>query len=219
MAKKSNNNQSNESNNGKVKVFYAEAEASSEGIIEIMRTVANLRQPVIVQAPPARQIETPNNLTETIEAPLFNDVNDDSTEGDNANTGLDDSESSARQPRGTGPKVDRNAHLNKVPDIDFANEGGQSLKVLFEEKKPKTDINKVLVISHYLQDIIKISYGVNEIYTGLGHLSQRVPKDLPATIRNMKRDALIKYSKIDDIQLATEGANRVKLEMPGTSAE
>jgi len=46
------------------------------------------------------------------------------------------------------------------------------------------------------------------------HLGVELPKDLPATIRNMKKKVWLNFSDIENITIATEGINRIEHGMP-----
>jgi hypothetical protein len=63
----------------------------------------------------------------------------------------------ARKPRGTGKKVDRNAGLNLVPDLNFRPNGKKALKEFVDEKSPKNDVEVTLTTVYYMQDVMALS--------------------------------------------------------------
>jgi len=133
-------------------------------------------------------------------------------DADSDETALPDS---PRKKRGDGEKVDRNAGIELVGDIDFVPKGKQSLKELFAHKNPDSDLDQILVICYFLQHVVEVtSIGPGHILSGFKHVGKPVPKDLKQTIRNLKKQkAWLGFTKIDEIRLTTEGDNRVEHEL------
>jgi hypothetical protein len=102
-----------------------------------------------------------------------------------------------------------------VANLDFIPTGKPALKAFFAEKAPSSDIDRVLVISYYLQHSMELAaHSPGHILAGFRHISVELPKDLPATIRNMKKKVWLNFANIDSITVATEGINRVEHALP-----
>ena len=119
----------------KVRVFFAEVEGNNESIQEALKTMvlamsrpvrfiseqnANGNAAVLLQRGEAEVVEKAIDQVEDVEA-----VREESAPPN------------ARKPRGTGKKVDRNAGLNLVPDLDFRPSGKQALKEFVDKKTQK----------------------------------------------------------------------------------
>jgi|SRR5581483_1853978 len=213
MAKR-NSEQDTGAEKAKVRVFFAEVEGSNDSVREALKTmVAAMNRPV--QMIPARtsnanaqgtlsaQLESTASVDEGVEnIEEFEDTNDETPV-------------TSRKPRGAGPKKDRNAGIELVPNLDFVPDGKPALKAFFAEKAPTNDIENVLVVTYYMEhtmDIDAISPG--HIRTALKHVAVSMPIDLKQTIRNMKKDKnWLDFSALDAIRVATEGENYVEHEM------
>jgi hypothetical protein len=220
MARKSNNTTTVQPSS-KLKIFYAELDGTPQTIEEALRTVASIRQPVIVPAPARAVIDAPANGTQAEQPNLFNHetYSDDTAEEVCVDVDQQSDAENTRQPRGSGPKVDRNASLQVLPDLDFYPSNNPTLQDFFTEKNPKTDMEKILVTCWFLQEKMGTSpVGLDHIYTALKHLSEPLPKDLGGTVRNMKnKKGWLKFSKTDDVKVATEGENFVNHKLPAAA--
>ena len=127
----------------------------------------------------------------------------------------------SRKKRGEGERIDRNAKIVLVGDIDFVPKEKQPLKELFAQKNPGSDLDQVLVICYFLQHIAHVNpIGPGHVLSGFKHVGKPVPKDLKQTIRNLKKNkAWLGFSKINDIRLTTEGDNRVEHELGKPNGE
>jgi hypothetical protein len=233
MAKRGNE-QTPQKPNSSLRVRWVEVElnGSDTSIEEALRTVERMRRPVI-EAPP-----TPKRIASTA-APANGDTappedatlsdKGDGTQADTPSTEpVSDSngETSAagdalRKKRGEGKPQDRNAGIKLVGDIDFVPNGKQSLKDLFAEKAPGSDMDQILVICYFLQHTAESTQiGPGHILSGFKHVGKPVPKDLKQTIRNMKeKKAWLNFTDIESIRLTTEGDNRVEHELGKGSGE
>ncbi len=117
----------------------------------------------------------------------------------------------SRKKRGDGDRKDRNAGIKPVGDIDFVPAGKKSLKDLFAEKSPGSDMEQALVICYFLEHSAESNQiGPGHILSGFKHVNKPVPKDLKQTIRNMKaKKAWLKFTDIESVSLTTEGDNHV----------
>lgn len=198
---------------------------NSQAVSDAIRTIHSLN--VNAQAPSREALEDgagrrriPNTALPSPQPPaepgLFpeDEVNADDSSGDipPAQGGQDEN---TRKPRGTGPKIDRNAAISMVPNLDFVQTGKTALKEFFASKSPKSDVDRALVIAYYLQHTIgAASFGPGHILSGFRHLVVDVPVDLPATLRNMKKKVWLNFTTIDNMTVATEGVNRVEHDLP-----
>jgi hypothetical protein len=117
-----------------------------------------------------------------------------------------------RKKRGTGDRKNRNAGIKADGDIDFVANSKQSLKDFFAQKTPNSDMDKVLVICHFLQYTAQCAkIGPGQVLTAFRHVAKPIPRDLKQTIRNIEKKAWISFnSDIDHVRLTTEGENRVE---------
>jgi hypothetical protein len=215
MAKR-NNEPTSGANRAKVRVFFAEVEGNNESVQEALKTMvsamsrpvrviseegANGRAPVLLQQANAEEVEEAIDEVEEVE-----DLGDEPA-GPNA-----------RRPRGTGKKVDRNAGLNLVPDLNFRLNGKQSLKEFMDEKNSKNDLETVLVAVYYMQRIMSLTkIGPAHVMTAFKEVGNAIPVDLRQTIRNVKKSKMwLNFTDIEDIRTTTQGDNFIEHEM-GTS--
>ena len=111
--------------------------------------------------------------------------------------------------------MDRNAGIAPVANLDFIPQGKKALKAFVVEKAPKSDVDRVLVLSHYLHHTMGLTtFSPGHILTAFRHVGVEVPVDLPATIRNMKKRVLLNFTDSNVITMATEGNNRVEHQLP-----
>src|SRR5712671_2505999 len=134
------------SDKAKVRVFYAELEGNNESVQDALKTMlavamnrssqpvrviseqpANGKPAVLLQQADVEEVEEASDRVEEVEVP-----------------GEESAPPIARRPRGTGKKVDRNAGLTFVPDLDFRPNGKQSLKEFLDQKSPKSDMELTL---------------------------------------------------------------------------
>lgn len=232
MAKRSNDHPAQKPN-GNLRVRWVEVEVSGSDttIEEALRTVERMRRPVI---------DTPSNHYNNHQASIpstgdvaaskvpvdsagLNEVQPDLFEGtSNVDSPIEPSIESSppRKKRGDGERIDRNAGIDLIGDIDFVPNDHQSLKEFFADKNPGSDIDQVLVLCYFLQHMLKLeTIGPGHILSGFKHVGKPVPKDLKQTIRNIRRNkAWIGFSDIKNIRLTTEGDNRVEHELGKTNS-
>lgn len=223
MAKRINE-QTPQRPNSSLRVLYVELNGADTTIEEALRTVDRMRRPAVEAPQPTKRITNTPRSTNGEAAPaqptLFDDP--DSNQPDPAT--LDSqSESGAevepppetsRRKRGEGDPKDRNAGITPVGDIDFVPNGKPALKTFFAEKAPGSDMDQILVLCHYIQQTLNYpKFGPSHILTGFKHVGKPVPKDLKATIRNMKKRAWLNFTDMESIRLTTEGENRVEHEL------
>jgi hypothetical protein len=201
------------------KVRYFELEASDETIQKALATFERMHNPLIEIPRPARRLpSTPAAAEPTlfdnqdaVEAEVS--VNEQDTPGPES--------AGQRRKRGEGDPKDRNAGIEPVGDINFVPKDKTSLKELFAEKSPVSDMDQILVIGHFLQHNTDLpKFGPGHILGGFKHVGEPVPKDLKQTIRNMRKGkAWLKFSDIEDVRLTTEGDNRVEHELGKSSGD
>jgi hypothetical protein len=115
----------------KVRVFYAEVEGNNESVQEALKTMLAMSRPVRVIS------EQKANGNAAVLLQHSDAEVDDEPIDPVEEVGASDEESApqnTRKPRGTGKRVDRNAGLNLVPDLDFRPNGQRALKEFVDEK-------------------------------------------------------------------------------------
>jgi hypothetical protein len=211
MAKR-NNEPTSAPEKAKVRVLFAEVEGNNQSVQEALRSmVSAMNRPVRVISEQSVNGKPPvllqQDVEEAVDAVEEVDPPDEESES-----------SSTRKPRGTGKKVDRNAGLNLVPDLNFRPSGKPSLKEFVDDKNSNSDVETVLVIVHYMQHIMSLAkVSPAHVMTGFKEIGKAIPVDLKQTIRNIKRlKGWLKFTDIEDIRTTTQGDNFVEHEM-GTS--
>jgi len=194
----------------KVRVFFAEVEGNNESVQEALKTmVSAMSRPVRViselrsngGAALLTQEAGAEELDEAIEQPQVTEDPDDYSAA-----------SSARKTRGTGKKIDRNAGIELVPDMDFRPSGKQTFKDFLEEKNPANDLETVLVAVYYLRHLMVITkVGPDHVMTAFKEAGKAIPVDLKQTIRNIKKSkAWLNFTDIKDVRTTTQGDNFVE---------
>jgi hypothetical protein len=213
MAKRSSESGSG-TDKAKVRVFFAEVDGNNDSIQEALRTmVSAMSRPVRVisdQRTNGKPVELLAADVEEIEEEIEQDAEVNSSE----------EEASARKARGTGKKIDRNAGLSLVPDLNFRPAGQKSLKEFIERKKPQSDVEIVMLVVHYMQHTMKLpKIGPAHVMTALKDVGKAIPVDLRQTIRNLKKSkAWLNFTDIEDIRSTTQGDNFVEHEMGKSDA-
>lgn len=196
----------------KVRVFFAELEGNNDSVQEALKTM------VSAMSRPVRVITEQKADGKT--TALMQQVDAEEVEG-TAEQGGDEAFSdepanpNTRKPRGTGKKVDRNAGLNLVPDLDFRPNKQQSLREFVDSKNPKNDVEAVLVAVYYMQHKMGLTnIGPAHVLTALKEAGKSIPVDLRQTIRNVKKSRMwLNFSNIEDVRTTTQGDNCVEHEM------
>jgi hypothetical protein len=212
MAKRSNEPISG-ADKAKVRVFYAELEGNNESVQEALKTMVSAmsrpvrvisdqkvdgKAPVLLEKANIEEGEGPIEQLPEVET-----LNDDTTP------------QSARKPRGTGRKTDRNAGLDLVPNLNFRPNGKPALKDFIEEKNPNSDVQTVLVMVYYMQRVMALTkIGPAHVMTAFKEARKAIPVDLRQTIRNIKKSKMwLNFTDIEDIRTTTQGDNFVEHEM------
>lgn len=219
---KRNNDQSPQRSNSTLRVRWVELELNGADttIEEALRTVERIRKPVIEAPQAMKRIPSPTEGEKApVQGTLFDGDSDDDAVDDSAvldatseqNQNGDERGNGNRKKRGEGDPKDRNAGIKLVGDIDFMPPDEKPLKELFVEKQPSSDMDQILVICHFFENVLQIpQYGPGHVLTALKHVGKPIPKDLKQTIRNMKEKKVwLKFTDIENIRIATEGGNRV----------
>lgn len=199
----------------KVRVFFAEVEGNNESVQEALKTmVSAMSRPVRVISETKPNGET-NALPRRAEV---EEADESALSGEEEEIEVFSEEttsSSVRRPRGTGKKVDRNAGLELVPDLEFRPDGRQSLKAFVDDKNPKNDIETILATVHYMQHVMRLAkIGPSHVMTAFKEVGKAVPADLRAGIRHIKRSRmLLNFTDIEDVRMTTQGDNFVEHDM------
>jgi hypothetical protein len=130
-----NNEATSGADKAKVRVFYAEVEGNNESVQEALKTM-------LAMSRPARLIseqKVNGNAAVLLQHGDVEVVADAIDQGEEVEAlGEEPASPSARKPRGTGKKTDRNAGLNLVPDLNFRPDGKQGLKQFVSRRVPRT---------------------------------------------------------------------------------
>jgi hypothetical protein len=215
MAKRSSEPAS--SDKAKVRVFFAEVEGNNESVQEALRTmVSAMTRPVRVVAEQRLNGKAPSLLRQ----PDAEDIEDavDQAEQVEEDSIEDSAAAAVRKPRGTGKKVDRNAGLELVPDLNFRPGGKQTFKAFVDDKKPKNDREVALAAIYYMQKIMGLTkIGARHVMTAFKEAGIAVPVDVRQTIRNVKNtSARLSFTDMEDIRTTTQGENFVEHDMGKT---
>ena len=110
-----------------------------------------------------------------------------------------------------GFKLDRSLNLRP--------EGKKSLTEFAEEYDMDNTSKKILVIVHYLKEILEIeSVNSDHIYTAFDKLKFRVPKSLYQLISDTKnKNGWLEFDTMDNIELSIQGGNAIKYDIAKTS--
>lgn len=209
---KRNNEPTTGADKAKVRVFFAEVEGNNESVQEALKTmVSAMSRPVKIISDQKLNGSTAPLLESSTEEIALADEQEDASETFETNN---DSQS-ARKVRGTGKKIDRNAGIELVPNLNFRPSGKLNLKEFVEEKDPKNDVETVIVTLHYLQhamDLTKI--GPGHVMTAFKEIGKAIPVDLKQTIRNIKKSKMwLNFTDIEELRTTTQGDNYVEHEM------
>jgi ribosomal protein L1 len=200
------------SDKAKVRIVFAELEGSNESVQEALRTM------VAAMARPAKVVVDAKLEGRTEKAAELNSIeHTDEDEIEDVETEPHDSKVSAatRAPRGSGKKVDRNAGLAWVPDLNFRPVGEVSLKEFAKGKNPTNDQEYVLVTLHYMQNVMKLSkIGPSHVMTAFKEVSRKIPADIRQAIRNTKNSQIwLDFTEIEELRTTTQGDNQIEHEM------
>ena len=208
MAKKSHEIGSN-SDKAKVRVFFAELEGNNDSVQEALRTmVSAMGRPVRIVS----EQRVGSKTTTLLEDSTVEEDDESLVEENETGETFDNSDGPAtRAPRGSGKKVDRNAGLQLVPNLNFRIEGETPFKQFATEKNTKNDQELVLVALYYMQHIMTLpKIGPSHLLTAFKDVNKPIPSDLRQTIRNAKNKRIwLNYSDIEDIKTTTQGDNAV----------
>jgi hypothetical protein len=194
----------------KVRVFFAEVEGNNESVQDALKTM------VSAMSRPVRVVSDQKSNGKT--AQLLENIGSEETEivDDEAGLGEQNEEEfetqSARRVRGTGKKIDRNAGLELVPNLDFRPSDKPDLRAFVDEKDPKNDVEVVIVVLHYMQHTMALTkIGPAHVMTAFKEVGKSIPVDLKQTIRNIKKSKMwLNFTDIEDLRTTTQGDNFVE---------
>ncbi len=103
-----------------------------------------------------------------------------------------------------------------VKDLDLRATGKTHLKALLDEKRPKTQNEKITLCLYYLRRVLEIdNVTANHIYTCMDDAKIRVPNDLPQTIRNIAaQKGWVDCANSSALEITTKGVNLVQHDLP-----
>ena len=197
----------------KVRVFFAEVEGNNESVQVALKTMLS------AMSRPVRMIseqKANGNGTILLHEPDI-EVDEEATDqvDEIGPVGEEAAPPNARKPRGTGKKVDRNAGLNLVPDLNFRLDGKQTLKEFVDEKSPKNDLEVALATVYYMQHVMALTkIGPAHLMTAFKEAGKTIPVDVRQTIRNVRKSKIwLNFTNIEDVRTTTQGDNFVEHDM------
>lgn len=197
----------------KVRVFFAEVEGNNDSVQEALKTmVSAMSRPVRVISE-----QRANGKAVGLLDQVDSEETGEATQPAEELEALDEEEgsSNARRPRGSGKKVDRNAGIELVPNLNFRPAGKKSLKEFVDEKAAKNDVEAVAVVVHYMQHTMALAkIGPSHVMTAFREVGRAIPVDLKQTIRNIKKTKMwLNFADIEDVRMTTQGDNFVMHDM------
>lgn len=217
MAKRSSDHEARP-DKGKIRILYLEVDGNNDSIQEALKTmVATMNKPAHIVGPARTVSQVQGNIVDGAIADTSVDESDEMEEQEDTA----DEEVQTVKRRVKGPKVDRNASIALVPDLNFRPNGKPSLRDFVSEKQPKGDTEHVVVFVYYLERMMEVkAISPGHVRTAFKDVNVSIPVDLKGTIRNLRRDkAWLKFSDIEDIKIATAGENFVEHDMPVSKAQ
>lgn len=196
----------------KVRVFFAEVEGNNESVQEALKTmVSAMSRPVRIIS----EQRTNGKAAELLEQADSHETLETTLEEEPEAPEEEHDPSAVRRPRGSGKKVDRNAGIDLVPNMDFRPAGKQTLKAFMDEKAPRNDVETVVAAVYYMQRMMDLpKIGPAHVRTALREVGKAIPVDLKATIRNIKKSKVwLNFTDIEEIRMTTQGDNAVEHEM------
>ena len=204
----------------KVRVFYAEADGTTQSIQDLLRALAStMGRPGHVQVPPkllqTTEAGPPSAATEPMTSTNDEEVEQASQDGDGQAT-TEDVSTASRRKRGEGINRDRNAGLTIVKSLNLQPEGKESLKAFVKAKKPQNQMEHIAVYTYYLKRTVEESkVGFSHLFTCFKEVGERRPGDLPQTCRNVaSTKGWIDTADQEDLKITTRGENFVEHELP-----
>jgi hypothetical protein len=198
----------------KVRVFFAEVEGNNESVQEALKTMLSaMSRPVRVISEQKANGNAFLLQQADAEVEVVEEAIDQAEEVEAPSE--EPAPPNARRPRGTGKKVDRNAGLNLVPDLNFRPTGKQALREFVEEKSPKNDLEAALATVYYMQHHMGLAkIGPAHVMTAFKEAGKAIPVDVKQTIRNVKKLKIwLNFTDIEDVRTTTQGDNFVEHEM------
>ncbi len=128
-----------------------------------------------------------------------------------------DSPGNASTARSSSPR--KPPVMNFVNDLNLRPPGKNSLKSFVQEKKPKSQLEKITVSLHYLCRTLELT-GItgHHVYTCLKEIGCKTPNDLPQALRNIaKRKGYVDASNGEDLKMTNSGDNFVEHDLPRAS--
>ena len=127
------------------------------------------------------------------------------------------SKSKANKPKEINSKKTKSAtsKFQVLKDLNLRPTDKVTLTDYIEDFDTKSNGDKIIVIINYLKEILKIDkVTIDHVHTAFFVLKFRIPASFYQVVVNTKsRSNLIDFDKTDDINLSTQGSNRVRLDI------
>jgi hypothetical protein len=206
-----NNESGFSADKAKVRVFYAEVEGNNESVQEALKTMLAMSRPARVIS----EQKVNGNAAVLLQHDDVEVAEEAIDQVEEVETSGEAAHPNARKPRGTGKKVDRNAGLSLVPNLNFRPDGCPTFKEFMDEKSPKNDLEIALVTVYYMQHRMGLTeISPAHVMTAFKEAGKRIPGDVGQTIRNVKKSKMwLNFDGLEDVRTTTQGANFVEHDM------
>jgi len=201
MAKKSNKESSGKS---RFRVFFAEFEGSDDTIKESLAAINTAVSKTFEPKTTIKYIygeNLPSENENEIDEILNEDVEDE-----------DMILETKIKRNGTPSKPPK---LTLVKSLNLMPEGKESLKDFYATKNPQTQYEKITVVIFYMQKVLEIDdISSDHVYTCFKEVSEKIPRNLPQSIRNTAKDkAWVDSSNKNKLTVTIHGENLVEHEL------
>lgn len=199
---------------GRIRVFFAEVEGDDETIQEGLQAI-NVAANKIFQSAPTKIVKVLQaSATPIDEDDLLEELEDE-----------DEDEALAPPNIATNSKPKKSSYkppiMSIVKDLNLRPEGEFSFRDFYAQKKPNTQEQAVTVAVYYLKRVLEIDKVTPEyVFICFKDVGQRIPKDLPQTIRDTaKRKGWVDTSERGNVKITTHGENMVDHDLPATNGK
>lgn len=197
---------------GRIRVFFAEVEGDDETIQEGLQAI-NVAANKIFQSAPTKIVKVlPASATPIDEDELLEELEneDEALAPPNVATNSKSKKSSYKPPI-----------MSIVKDLNLRPEGELSFRDFYDQKKPTTQAQAVTVAVYYLKRILEMDKVTPEhVFTCFKDVGQRIPKDLPQTIRDAaKRKGWVDTSERGNVKITTHGENMIDHDLPAPNGK
>lgn len=205
----------------KVRVFFGEIEGDNETVQDALRSIAaavnKTFQPNIaaMRLPAVGDQSDKNGEHVTVGEGIMQTPYDDVEEVD----GFQPTQSKAAKQ--TSKRSKKGPTYQHVKDLDLRPEGKTSLRDFFNEKRPREQQEKIVVVLYYLHRVLEMDgVTIHHVFSGLKDVGQRVPNDIAQTLRNIaSRKGWVDSSDTSNLKTTVSGDNFVEHDLPNSAGQ